>query len=398
MKSLMLTISIVFFAAIACTQEPFYDRIFFTNSPMDKSYFYTETEYTTPSWVKNVSGKLPVSDSIFFTPNNALRLNYISRTKGKWKARLLYKSIRGQDYFVPATRLVFRLFVSSATSADELPAIGIAIEKKMPTFLPLKEFIKNYKAGSWLEAVVPLSRFGIKPSSTDKINLVAFSQHSNEGKEHLMFIDQVELSNENSRPVTMKPKLISAKGFEKHIDIAWDPVPDSAVKYIKIYRSSDKINFNPVGIQSVYITRYADFTDTTGKEFFYKITLLDRNYNETDFSNTVSAFTKAQNDDELLDMVQEAHFRYYWEGAEKNSGLALENIHGRRHMIATGASGFGIMALITGAERKFITRQQLVERFLKITSFLEKADKFHGAFPHFLDGSTGTSESSFGPT
>ncbi len=103
------------------------------------------------------------------------------------------------------------------------------------------------------------------------------------------------------------------------------------------------------------------------------------------------------NDDELLDMVQEAHFRYYWEGAEKNSGLALENIHGRRNMIATGASGFGIMALLVGAERKLITREQLVQRFDKITTFLEKSEKFHGAFPHFIDGTTGKVEPFFGP-
>ncbi len=58
------------------------------------------------------------------------------------------------------------------------------------------------------------------------------------------------------------------------------------------------------------------------------------------------------NDSALLDMVQEANFLYYWEGAENNSGLALEDIPGRHHMIASGASGFGMMALIAGAERK----------------------------------------------
>jgi hypothetical protein len=99
---------------------------------------------------------------------------------------------------------------------------------------------------------------------------------------------------------------------------------------------------------------------------------------------------------ELLDMVQEAHFRYYWEGAEPNSGLSLENIHGRRNMIASGASGFGIMALIAGTERGFITRDQSVERFERITSFLQKAEKFHGAFPHFIDGITGRVEPFFG--
>jgi hypothetical protein len=101
-------------------------------------------------------------------------------------------------------------------------------------------------------------------------------------------------------------------------------------------------------------------------------------------------------DDELLTMVQEAAFRYYWEGAESFSGLAKENIPGRHNMIASGASGFGIMALIAGTERKFITRQQFVERMEKIVHFLEKAKTFHGAYPHFMDGPTGNTEPFFG--
>lgn len=101
-------------------------------------------------------------------------------------------------------------------------------------------------------------------------------------------------------------------------------------------------------------------------------------------------------DEQLLDMVQEAGFQYYWEGAEPVSGLARENIPGRKNMIATGASGFGIMAIITAVERGFITREEAVERFLRITSFLEKADKFHGAVSHFIDGPTGKVEPFFG--
>lgn len=101
-------------------------------------------------------------------------------------------------------------------------------------------------------------------------------------------------------------------------------------------------------------------------------------------------------DEQLLDMVQEAHFRYYWEGAEPHSGLAREDIPGRRDMIATGASGFGIMAIIVGTERGFITRDEAVERLTRITSFLSKADKFHGAVSHFMDGSTGKTIPYFG--
>src|SRR4030042_6108442 len=69
--------------------------------------------------------------------------------------------------------------------------------------------------------------------------------------------------------------------------------------------------------------------------------------------------------------------------------MALENIPGDENLVATGASGFGIMALVVGMERRFITREQGAERLSKIVRFLATADRFHGAWPHFLDGRTG---------
>jgi hypothetical protein len=76
--------------------------------------------------------------------------------------------------------------------------------------------------------------------------------------------------------------------------------------------------------------------------------------------------------------------------------MAKENIPGRQNMIASGASGFGIMALIVGTERGFISRDESVARFVKIVGFLEKAETFHGAYPHFIDGPTGKVEPFFG--
>ena len=192
------------------------------------------------------------------------------------------------------------------------------------------------------------------------------------------------------------PDKINAEGYERHVDVVWEPIENSAVKYIQVYRSEDNKNFKPVGIQRPYFNRYTDFTGEVGKTFYYKISLVDYQYNETTLSKSAKATTRLFSDEELLDMVQEASFRYYWEGAEPHSGLALENIPGRKNMIATGASGFGIMAIIVGADRGFITREQAIERMLKITSFLEKCDKFHGAVSHFIDGSTGKVEPFFG--
>jgi exo beta-1,2-glucooligosaccharide sophorohydrolase (non-reducing end) len=103
----------------------------------------------------------------------------------------------------------------------------------------------------------------------------------------------------------------------------------------------------------------------------------------------VSAATHEMTDDELLTMVQEAGFRYYWEAAEPHSGMTRENTPGDDDIVAVGASGFGVMAIIVGAERGFITHQQAIERLSRITDFLATADHYHGAWPHFLSGSTG---------
>jgi hypothetical protein len=47
------------------------------------------------------------------------------------------------------------------------------------------------------------------------------------------------------------------------------------------------------------------------------------------------------------------------------------------------------MAILVGVERNFITREEAFNRFEKIVSFLEKADRFHGAWPHWMEGKTG---------
>ncbi|TVZ57847.1 hypothetical protein NA63_0337 [Flavobacteriaceae bacterium MAR_2010_105] len=101
-------------------------------------------------------------------------------------------------------------------------------------------------------------------------------------------------------------------------------------------------------------------------------------------------------DDELLDSIQKQTFNYFWEGAEPNSGLARERLHmddiyptSPKNTVTTGGSGFGLMAILVGIERNFITREQALNRYHKIVAFLDKADRFHGAWPHWINGETG---------
>lgn len=106
--------------------------------------------------------------------------------------------------------------------------------------------------------------------------------------------------------------------------------------------------------------------------------------------------TLAISEDSLLTLVQYQTFQYFWDNAETTSGLGKERTHmdniypaSDQTVVTTGGSGFGLMAILVGIERGFITREQALERYTKIVNFLEKADRFHGAWPHWLEGTTG---------
>ncbi len=95
-------------------------------------------------------------------------------------------------------------------------------------------------------------------------------------------------------------------------------------------------------------------------------------------------------DDELLDLVQERTFRYFWDFGHPASGLSRER-SSSGDVVTTGGSGFGVMAMIVAAERGFVSRAEAAERVAKIVDFLStKAARFHGAFPHWLNGQTGS--------
>lgn len=98
-------------------------------------------------------------------------------------------------------------------------------------------------------------------------------------------------------------------------------------------------------------------------------------------------------DNQLLDLVQKQTFRYFWDMANPTSGMARErstaSLNFGNNVVTTGGTGFGIMATVVAANRKFISRKEAAAHILKIVNFLSRADRFHGAFPHWLNGATG---------
>lgn len=99
---------------------------------------------------------------------------------------------------------------------------------------------------------------------------------------------------------------------------------------------------------------------------------------------------------QLLDTVQKQTFKYFWDGAEPISGMARERFHSDgiypendKNIVTSGGSGFGVMAILVGIERNYISKEDGRKRLEKILNFLETADRFHGAWPHWLNGETG---------
>lgn len=113
---------------------------------------------------------------------------------------------------------------------------------------------------------------------------------------------------------------------------------------------------------------------------------------EINFVTTIDSTDKFPQitDEELLEKVQKQTFRYFWDFAHPTSGLARERSNGDNNIVTSGGSGFGIMALITGIHRGFITRSEGLTRMQTMVSFLKNTvEKYKGAFPHWFNGQTG---------
>ncbi|MFT3703296.1 MAG: glucoamylase family protein [Agriterribacter sp.] len=130
-------------------------------------------------------------------------------------------------------------------------------------------------------------------------------------------------------------------------------------------------------------------------------------------SITPVGIVKNISDSALLDIVQRQTFRFFWHYAHPVSGLARERDNTVRgdfywdfineaydepnfsqgtygsEACAIGGTGFGILSTIVAVNRGWIGRDTALKRLVKMADFLNKAESYHGIFPHFMNGTTG---------
>ena len=386
----------------------YYKHTLFDNSLEPDAYYYSSGKATSPSALELVNGKLPVSRDLFYTPPNALRLKWRSQADGGWEAGINAINFRNREIDFQGDSFYVWCLSPGGISANDLPRVQISdTADNFSVSLPLGKFLRDLPPEKWIQVQIPLEEFktgSIHELQLQRLNRVVFLQNHGDSVEHTLIIDELMIdaravASSGKQDVASNlpaPQNVRAKGYERHVDISWDPINDATLERYVVYRSLKDGNFQPIGIQVPGVNRYTDYLGKTGVTARYKVAASDHHYSLSAFSSIVVAETRPLNDDELLTMLQEACFRYYWEGAHPVAGMTLENIPGDDRIVATGASGFGIMALIVGVDRKFITREQGLDRLTKIVTFLEKALRYHGVWPHFMDGNSGQTLPVFG--
>ncbi len=376
-------------------QSKWQQQEIFGNSISPRSYFYSDGVVSAPSTLALIDRKLPVNTSTFVSAPNSLKLAWQSVEGGGWDVEITLPAWPNRYIDYRGDTLYLWLYSASAMRGADLPLICLRdAANGFTEKLKLGDFEHDLPAEKWTRVAIPMRRFGsvsVHAFQPDKTNAVVLIQGATDGQPHALLLDDIRIENASEQKASAPPtpKNLRATGYERHVELSWDPVVNDHLANYVIYRSLNGGPFVPVGVQNPETHRAVDFVGEAHASAVYKVTARTSAMRESAMSAEAKASTHPMTDDELLTMVQEASFQYYWDGAEPNSGMARESIPGDPDLIAVGGSGFGIMALIVGADRGFAPRDEIVDRMLRITSYLARADRYHGAWPHFLSGSSG---------
>lgn len=395
-RAVWILCALVWAALPALADQNYSQQVFFENGvSATASYFYSAGKVSGPSRLQLVNGRLPLDTSEFVSGPNSLRLQWQSMPGGNWSVELSLPTWPNRFIDFTGHNLYLWLYSDADLRSDELPKI--ALKDRTGGFthpVSLALFTSNPARGKWVRVRIPfqsLQSASVHEYQSSQTNAIVFLQGNSDAAPHTLLIDDIRI--EDDAPLSRKPPVaptnLRATGYERHVDLSWDATEDGSVAQYVVYRSIHGGPYRAIGVQRNGVHRYEDYFGGGIAGASYKISARTSAMRESGFSNTAVASTHPMTDDELLSMVQEASFHYYWDGAEPHSGMARESNPGNDDIVAVGGSGFGIMSLVVAADRGFAPRQAIVDRLLRITEFLAHADRYHGVWPHYLSGSTG---------
>ena len=196
---------------------------------------------------------------------------------------------------------------------------------------------------------------------------------------------QFQLISQNN---FVQPTQLKADNYPGHVELNWNNSPGFTYTILRSFDVPSKF----IEIAETNQGQYFDFLGKTEKTKTVYYRIIPKGLSLKDQKNITSEIVverKKMRDEDLLDMTQRYTTRYFFDFAEPTTGMARErsnDVNG--DIVTTGGTGFGIMSLIAAIERKYITPAQGLETVGKIVSFLEKTERFHGAWAHWYDANT----------
>lgn len=372
--------------------------LYFQDSPESEFYEFSWLWVNAPSELELAGSddhRFPVEVGIVPEQGvNSLRLHWKSSSGGDWQAIAAGNGWAAKDVS-DADTLLFFVYSDDGLSSGLLPSVFLEdTDNQQTSKFEVGTYSGDLPAGEWLRVVVPMEVFfnAGDPVNFTAIKTIGFQQTVADDQWHTLYIDDMRIfKGDGTSPPVAAPQDLVAKGYDSHVYLTWQPNTEPNLGGYEIYQSTNGgTNFIKRAIVGKDDSTFTHFVRPQGTnlDLQYAIKAVNTNNDPSGFSNIVEVSTYDMTNDELLEMVQEATFRYFWDFGHPVSGMARErNTSG--NTVTTGGTGFGVMALLVGIDRGFITRQQGVDRMTKILNFLETADRFHGVWPHWMNGNTG---------
>lgn len=367
-----------------------YPEVLFDNSVINGSYAKSIAHYTGESWIQNVSYSLPVSDSLFFTPGNSLSLRYVSSPNGKWEASILNDKQKFPYLITKDDHLTFKLFIQSNTEKGQLPKVTLQQNDTRTNAVDIVSYIDGFAYDTWLNVSIPVAKFaGI--SIGKSVSAFILEQNGSSSQTNQLFIDQIEFLPKNFPKVKLSSAAILSKisSVDKQVELVWQLPLTPSIRYVKIYRSEDKLNYQPIAILPIYVQKSLDRVDEYNKPYYYKIAWVDYNYVESPFSEVREVQTKKGTDAEMLNFIRNAHVNYFIDNYDVNSGMFLSDRGNRQAVVSTNETGYAILGLLVAGENNLISRQALLGRLTRIVKFLSGVQQHQGVFTALYDGRSG---------
>ena len=247
--------------------------------------------------------------------------------------------------------------------------------------------------GTWTTVSLDVST----RSQTGLNDIWAFVFENLAGSTGTVFVDNLRLRGAGGLAQASDLALVA---FEEHVDLAWNASPEAGLDGYNVYRSDNESGpFTKLNTTPLTTTAYHDVVGSGAPtRYYYVATQIIGS--EQASSDIVSATYNGLTDEALMDLIQESHFRYFWEFGHPTSGMAREGVNMGHSLntVTTGGTGMGLITFIVGAERGYETRADIANRVLQILTFLEDTTpRYHGAWSHHYNGVTGTTIAFAGP-